>query len=80
MQSEHALKYLLGVLRLHYIALRDEDIRWAFQNEQTCEGATVWVRQYLGRETLLSFEEAQLLIGPVRSLSGGANFHLDIRD
>lgn len=62
MQSEQVLKHLLNVLRSHHIALTDEgkDIRLAFEAESSREHITAWVQQYLGRETLLSFEEAQL--------------------
>lgn len=58
MQSEQSLKHLLSVIRSRHIGLTDEDIRLIFNTSR--EDATAWVNQCLGKETLLSFEEAQL--------------------
>lgn len=58
MQSEPPLKHLLSVIRSHHIGLTDEDIRLAFDTSR--EDAIAWVNQCLGKETLLSFEEAHL--------------------
>lgn len=60
MQAHSALKQLLGSLHSHKIALTEDDVGWAFHAKNTQEDVTNWVQQYLGKETLLSREEAEL--------------------
>lgn len=60
MLAHQALEELLDSLRSHQIALTADDIEWAFQLKTTQEDVTNWVQQYLGKETLLSREEAEL--------------------
>lgn len=60
MRAHQALKQLLDSLRSHKIALTEDDVGWAFQAKNTQEDVTNWVQQYLGKETLLSCEEAEL--------------------
>lgn len=59
MRPDQALKHLLTSLPSHDIATKEEDIRCAFE-ENTRESVTDWVEQYLGNDTLLSNEEAEL--------------------
>lgn len=60
MRAHEALKQLLDSLRSHDIALTEDDVGWAFQAKNTQEDVTSWVQQYLGKETHLSLEEAEL--------------------
>lgn len=60
MPAHQALEQLLDSFRSHKIALTEDDVGWAFQSRNTQEDVTSWVQQYLGKETLLSHEEAEL--------------------
>ncbi|MCJ1464254.1 hypothetical protein MMC07_002867 [Pseudocyphellaria aurata] len=60
MRAHQALKQLLDSIRSHEIALTEDDVGWAFKAKNTQDDVTNWVQQYLGKETLLSREEAEL--------------------
>ncbi|KAI9723423.1 MAG: hypothetical protein M1812_001307 [Candelaria pacifica] len=54
------LDRLLTALREHEIPLGRDDVEWAFNSQKTNKGVVEWVDQFLGQETLLSKEEAEL--------------------
>lgn len=60
MPPYQALKLLLDSISSHKIALTEDDVGWAFNAKNTQDDVTNWVQQYLGKETLLSREEAEL--------------------
>ncbi|KAI9771986.1 MAG: hypothetical protein M1835_006325 [Candelina submexicana] len=70
------LDRLLAALREHEIPLGRDDVEWAFQSQKTKKEVAEWVTQFLGPETLLSKEEAELYSkleknGMVKEISSG---------
>lgn len=60
MNPDQAQQRLLRALDTHSTALKEEDILWAFEGEKTQKAVINWVQEFLGPETLLSQEEAEL--------------------
>ena len=60
MSQDQALQLLLRTLETHGIALKKEDIEWAFEARDTQKAVVDWVQEFLGPETLLSQDEAEL--------------------
>ncbi len=60
MSQDQALQLLLRILETHSIAFKEEDIKWAFDAKSTQKVVVDWVQEFLGPETLLSQEEAEL--------------------
>ena len=60
MSLDQAQQHLLQALDTHTTALKEEDIQWAFRAKETRNVVSKWVQEYLGPETLLSREEAEL--------------------
>lgn len=54
------VQQLLHALDAHSTVFKEEDIQWAFENKKTRKAVTEWVEEFLGPETLLSQEEAEL--------------------
>lgn len=60
MNPSEAHSHLLGVLAAHQIPLGDDDVAWAFANSKTTIPVVDWVERYLGKDTLVSLEEAEM--------------------
>lgn len=60
MSPDQALRQLLYVIDTYGTSLTGEDVRWAFKAKSTQKNVVAWVEEYLGQETLLSKEEAEL--------------------
>ncbi len=60
MSPAQAQQHLLRTLHSHSTALKEEDIQWAFEAKATQKVVVDWVQEFLGPETLLSQEEAEL--------------------
>jgi len=64
--SESRLNLLLDVLSDRKINLRRDDIAWAFHSAQTKDSIAKYVDEYLTPDSLLSHEELQMHVGPLR--------------
>ncbi len=60
MNPVQARQQLLRALDTHSTVLKEEDIQWAFEGKKTQKAVIEWVQEFLGPETLLSQEEAEL--------------------
>ncbi len=60
MNPVQAQEQLLRALDTHSTVLKEEDIQWAFEGKKTQKAVIEWVQEFLGPETLLSQEEAEL--------------------
>ncbi|KAL7276570.1 hypothetical protein RUND412_000450 [Rhizina undulata] len=60
MDPAQAQAHLLQVLQSHELSLGEDDVAWAFSNPKTVGPVVEWVERYLGEETLLSLEEAEI--------------------
>lgn len=60
MDTSEAQYHLLGVLAAHQIPLGSDDVAWAFGNPKTAMPVVDWVERYLGKDTLVSLEEAEM--------------------
>ena len=60
MSPDQAQQQVLRALDAHGVALKEEDIQWAFDAKTTQKSAVDWVEEFLGPETLLSKEELEL--------------------
>lgn len=60
MDLSEAQSHLLDVLSAHRIPLGSDDVSWAFDNPKTSTPVVDWVEQYLGKDTLVSLEEAEM--------------------
>ncbi len=56
------LDRLLAALREQDIPLWRDDVEWAFKSQKTSKEVVEWVNQYIGPETVLSKEEAELYV------------------
>ena len=63
---ESRLDLLLDALSDRKINLRKEDIAWVFHSAQTRESIIRYIDEYLTPDTLLSHEEVQMHVGPLR--------------
>ena len=64
--SESRLNLLLDVLSDRRINLRRDDVAWVFHSDQTKDSIVKYVDEYLTADTLLSHEELQMHVGPLR--------------
>ena len=62
MSPDQAQEQLLHALGTHSTALKEEDIKWAFEAKTTQKAVADWVEGFLGSETLLSKEELELYV------------------
>lgn len=60
MDPSETQSHLLGVLAAHHIPLGDDDVAWAFGNPKTSAPVVDWAERYLGKDTLVSLEEAEM--------------------
>lgn len=60
MDPSEAQSHLLRVLAAHQIPLGGDDVAWAFGNPKTMMPVVDWVERYLGKDTLVSLEEAEM--------------------
>lgn len=60
MDLSEARSHLLGVLADHQVPLGDNDVSWAFSNPKSATPVVDWVERYLGKDTLVSLEEAEM--------------------
>ncbi|KAH0608398.1 uncharacterized protein H6S33_001532 [Morchella sextelata] len=60
MDPSEAQSRLLRELESHQIPLTSDDVSWAFSNTKTAVPVTDWVERYLGKDTLVSLEEAEI--------------------
>lgn len=60
MEPPQAQSHLLHELKSHNIPLTSDDVSWAFSNTKTAIPVTDWVERYLGHDTLVSLEEAEM--------------------
>ena len=60
MRPDQAQQRLLRALDAHSTRAKEEDIKGAFEAKNTQEAVVDWVQEFLGPETLISQEEAEL--------------------
>ncbi|KAI5841022.1 hypothetical protein DFP73DRAFT_586474 [Morchella snyderi] len=60
MDPSEAHSHLLRELEAHQIPLTSDDVSWAFSSPKTAVPVTDWVERYLGKDTLVSLEEAEI--------------------